>query len=108
MLRALPDYDALFGVDFTPTPTPTPTLPHRPTTVGGHPVMTTTTDADHDRPRADGSPSQLAYLTRVLKTPRSAALGRARRPGPRQNWSHEEYLAAVWNARSPTANRPAP
>ena len=24
-LRPLPDYDALFGVDFTPTPTPTPT-----------------------------------------------------------------------------------
>jgi DNA replication protein DnaC len=24
------------------------------------------------------------------------------------NWSHEEYLTAVWNARSPTASPPAP
>jgi DNA replication protein DnaC len=44
----------------------------------------------------DGMPSMIAYLTRVLKTPTIAAsweelAGQARD----ENWSHEEYLAAL-------------
>ena len=45
---------------------------------------------------AEGLPSQLAYLTRVLKTP---TIGRCWEQVADQardeNWSHEEYLAAV-------------
>jgi len=45
---------------------------------------------------ADGLPSQIAYLTRVLKTP---TIGRCRGDLADQardeNWSHEEYLAAL-------------
>lgn len=45
---------------------------------------------------ADGLPAQLAYLTRVLKTP---TIGRCWEPLAAQarddNWSHEEYLAAL-------------
>lgn len=45
---------------------------------------------------ADGLPAQLAYLTRVLKTP---TIGRCWEPLAEQardeNWSHEEYLAAI-------------
>lgn len=45
---------------------------------------------------ADGLPAQLAYLTRVLKTP---TIGRCWEPLADQardeNWSHEEYLAAI-------------
>jgi DNA replication protein DnaC len=45
---------------------------------------------------ADGLPAQLAYLTRVLKTP---TIGRYWEPLAEQardeNWSHEEYLAAI-------------
>jgi DNA replication protein DnaC len=45
---------------------------------------------------ADGLPSMLAYLTRVLKTP---TIGRCWAELAAQarddNWSHEEYLAAV-------------
>ncbi|WP_410644239.1 IS21-like element helper ATPase IstB [Amycolatopsis sp. lyj-346] len=44
----------------------------------------------------DGLPSQIAYLTRALKTPTIGAFweqlaGQARE----ENWSHEEYLAAL-------------
>ena len=44
----------------------------------------------------DGMPSMIAYLTRVLKTPTIGAFweelaGQARD----ENWSHEEYLAAL-------------
>jgi DNA replication protein DnaC len=47
-------------------------------------------------PPADGLPSMLAYLTRVLKTPTigrcwEELAGQARD----ENWSHEEYLAAL-------------
>ena len=45
---------------------------------------------------ADGLPSLLAYLTRVLKTP---TIGRCREELAEQardeNWSHAEYLAAL-------------
>jgi hypothetical protein len=46
--------------------------------------------------QADGMPSMIAYLTRVLKTPTIGRLweelaGQARD----ENWSHEEYLAAL-------------
>src|ERR1700712_3801748 len=45
---------------------------------------------------ADGLPSMLAYLTRVLKTP---TIGRCWEElaahAREENWSHEEYLAAV-------------
>ena len=48
-----------------------------------------------DRP-SDGLPSAIAYLTRVLKTP---TIGRCWQDLDHQardeNWSHEEYLAAV-------------
>src|SRR3982750_222806 len=59
--------------------------------------MTTATTA---KPPAagvkDGMPSMIAYLTRVLKTPTIGAFweelaGQARD----ENWSHEEYLAAL-------------
>lgn len=55
--------------------------------------MATTTKP---RPAPDGLDSKLAYLTRVLKTPTIARTwetlaGQARD----ENWSHEEYLAAV-------------
>jgi DNA replication protein DnaC len=59
--------------------------------------MTTTTKAK-PAPGApkDGMPSMIAYLTRVLKTPTIGAFweelaGQARD----ENWSHEEYLAAL-------------
>jgi len=45
---------------------------------------------------ADGLPSQLAYLSRVLKTP---TIGRVwedlATQAREENWSHEEYVAAV-------------
>lgn len=45
---------------------------------------------------AEGLPSQLAYLTRVLKTP---TIGRCWEQiadqAREEKWSHEEYLAAV-------------
>src|SRR3954451_22238229 len=45
---------------------------------------------------SDGLPSAIAYLTRVLKTP---TIGRCWQDLAHQardeNWSHEEYLAAV-------------
>ena len=50
--------------------------------------MTTTT--------TDGLPSQLAYLTRVLKVPTIGRVWEELAEHARdENWSHEEYLAAV-------------
>lgn len=44
----------------------------------------------------DGLPAQLAYLTRVLKTPTIAACWDQLAERAREaNWSHEEYLAAI-------------
>ena len=44
----------------------------------------------------DGLPSQLAYLTRVLKTPTiSRCWEELANQARDQNWSHEEYLAAL-------------
>lgn len=61
---------------------------------------TTTTDAVEAAPLAaipaDGLPSQLSYLTRVLKTP---TIGKGweelAEHASDENWSHEECLAAV-------------
>ncbi|MGH8881737.1 MAG: AAA family ATPase, partial [Stackebrandtia sp.] len=61
--------------------------------------MTTTTVTTAPRlsaAPADGMPSMIAYLTRVLKTPtigvfREELAAQARD----ENWSHEEYLAAL-------------
>ncbi|WP_291522078.1 IS21-like element helper ATPase IstB [Branchiibius sp. NY16-3462-2] len=45
---------------------------------------------------ADGVPSQLAYLARVLKTPTIGRVWEELADQAREaNWSHEEYLAAV-------------
>ena len=62
-------------------------------------TATTTTAATSPWPRttpADGLPSRLAYLARALKTP---TIGRCWEELAAQardeNWSHEEYLAAV-------------
>jgi DNA replication protein DnaC len=45
---------------------------------------------------ADGIPSMIAYLTRVLKTPTIGATWEELAAQARdENWSHEEYLAAV-------------
>ena len=60
-------------------------------------TMTSDTDDDSDQDApADGLPSMLAYLTRVLKTP---TIGRCwaelAAQARDENWSHEEYLAAV-------------
>jgi DNA replication protein DnaC len=44
----------------------------------------------------DGMPSMIAYLTRVLKTPTIAASWEELAAQARdENWSHEEYLAAL-------------
>lgn len=62
-------------------------------------TLTTTASATRTPSRtapADGLPSMLAYLTRVLKTP---TIGRCWEELAEQardeNWSHEDYLAAV-------------
>ena len=50
----------------------------------------------HRRRPADGVPSQLAYLARVLKTPTIGRVWEDLADHAREaNWSHEEYLAAV-------------
>ncbi|GAA5129148.1 hypothetical protein [Pseudonocardia adelaidensis] len=64
---------------------------------------------------AEGLPSMLAYLTRVLKTP---TIGRCweelAEQARNENWSHEEYLAAVLASgrtrprRRPRADRAGP
>jgi hypothetical protein len=47
-------------------------------------------------PPADGIPSQIAYLTRVLKTPTIGRVWEELADHARdENWSHEEYLATV-------------
>jgi DNA replication protein DnaC len=57
--------------------------------------MSTTVTAATDRP-TDGLASQIAYLARVLKTPTIAACWEQLAVAARdQNWSHEEYLAAL-------------
>jgi IstB-like ATP binding protein len=57
--------------------------------------MSTTVTAAADRP-TDGLASQIAYLARVLKTPTIAACWEQLAAQARdQNWSHEEYLAAL-------------
>jgi DNA replication protein DnaC len=57
--------------------------------------MSTTVTAAIDRP-GDGLASQIAYLARVLKTPTIAACWEQLAAQARdQNWSHEEYLAAL-------------
>jgi DNA replication protein DnaC len=65
------------------------------TTTTTMPTTTTTTPPIRTTP-ADGLASMLAYLTRVLKTP---TIGRCWAELAAQarddNWSHEEYLAAV-------------
>lgn len=44
----------------------------------------------------DGMPSMIAYLTRVLKTPTIGAFWQELAAQARdENWSHEEYLAAL-------------
>src|SRR4029077_8655315 len=44
----------------------------------------------------DGMPSMIAYLTRVLKTPTIGAFWEELATQARdENWSHEEYLAAL-------------
>ena len=82
--RALPDYDALFGVDFDPTPPSDHASRAAAAAQRPHDARTTTA---HQRPAAAQVAiwSMLAYLTRVLKTPTiGRVLGRPRRPGPRR------------------------
>lgn len=58
----------------------------------------TAATAQKDSPAqpAEGIPSQLAYLTRVLKTPTIGRVWEELAAHARdENWSHEEYLAAV-------------
>ena len=44
----------------------------------------------------DGMPSMIAYLTRALKTPTIGAFWEELAAQARdENWSHEEYLAAL-------------
>jgi hypothetical protein len=44
----------------------------------------------------DGMPSMIAYLTRALKTPTIGAFWEQLAAQARdENWSHEEYLAAL-------------
>jgi DNA replication protein DnaC len=66
------------------------------TTTSGTKPKTTNGSAPKPATPADGLPSLLAYLTRVLKTP---TIGRCWEEIADQardeNWSHEEYLAAL-------------
>ena len=60
-------------------------------------------------PTKDGLPSMIAYLTRVLKTPTIGAFWEELAEQARdENWSHEEYLAALCSGRSPTGSPRAP
>lgn len=70
--------------------------------------MSATVTAATDRP-GDGLASQIAYLARVLKTPTIAACWEQLAAQARdQNWSHEEYLAALRGRRVAAASPPAP
>ncbi|MFB9965644.1 IS21-like element helper ATPase IstB [Sinosporangium siamense] len=58
--------------------------------------MSTATRTKVDPAPKDGMPSMLAYLTRVLKMPTIGAFWEELAEQARdQNWSHEEYLAAL-------------
>ncbi|MBB5965018.1 IS21-like element helper ATPase IstB [Planomonospora venezuelensis] len=59
--------------------------------------MTTASSANFPAaPPKDGLPSMIAYLTRVLKTPTIGAFWEELAAQARdENWSHEEYLAAL-------------
>jgi DNA replication protein DnaC len=60
------------------------------------PEATKTTGKPAARTTPSGLPAQLSYLTRVLKTPTIAACWEQLAEQARdQNWSHEEYLAAI-------------
>ena len=89
VLRALPDYDALFGID--PTDFTTTTRDPSALELGGHFLVTTTKTQN-----PEGMAGQLTYLTRVLKVPTIAACWEQLAEQAREaNWSHEEYLAAL-------------
>jgi hypothetical protein len=89
ILRSLPDDDALFGVDFTPQP-------HHHNYRSEQPVTMTEFTAAVTTAPAEGIPSLLHYLTRVLKTPAIGHCWEELADHARdENWSHEEYLAAV-------------
>lgn len=58
--------------------------------------MSTATTPKQTTVVKDGMPSMIAYLTRVLKTPTIGAFWEELADQARdQNWSHEEYLAAL-------------
>jgi DNA replication protein DnaC len=58
--------------------------------------VSTATTAKQTTAVKDGMPSMIAYLTRVLKTPTIGAFWEELADQARdQNWSHEEYLAAL-------------
>ena len=58
--------------------------------------MTTTTTAAHPTRGSEGLPAMIAYLTRVLKTPTIGAFWQDLATQARdEQWSHEEYLAAL-------------
>lgn len=58
--------------------------------------MSTATTPKQTTAVKDGMPSMIAYLTRVLKTPTIGAFWEELADQARdQNWSHEEYLAAL-------------
>lgn len=60
------------------------------------PTATATTKTTTQATSSDGLPAQLAYLTRVLKVPTIAACWEQLAEQARdQNWSHEEFLAAL-------------
>jgi DNA replication protein DnaC len=65
------------------------------TTTKPKPASTTTTAGAGKAPQ-DGMASMMAYLTRVLKTPTIGAYWEELAAQARdENWSHEEYLAAL-------------
>jgi hypothetical protein len=52
---------------------------------------------------------QITHLAAALKAPRvTEAAARLAEHARDAGWTHEDYLAAVWNARSPPATPPAP
>jgi DNA replication protein DnaC len=66
------------------------------TTTSATKATTTNGSAPKNTAPADGLPSLLAYLTRVLKTPTIGRCWEELADQARdENWSHEEYLAAL-------------